>query len=723
MMGHIYVSEQAIDHVTTAELKALLVQRKDLWENGSFMPDSGYAAGDAYGEMAHWSQFVEGYISWIRANYDAPYTSGPAADHVAVLMGAASHGMVDQTFDILFWDKVDKVDGDAEELDTGIDAWLVADKNRKADDAVYLDTKVLSQIFQDSFSHQVSAQTINDGMETAMQGQRAVELVLAPGDKFAELMPWGRDHYLDNEAAGSYPFSAPLIARYWENIYRRLHGDYSLDGLVLGVHPRPFERLSIDSSSLDSYVTLFVGHGIDPASITADNVRIEDADAKVIATQIRVRGDKWAGTIQLKPEQDWAYKTRYTLILDELVTLNGKTLSTPYRYDFETQCEPGDSSCDPPQPGDPSLPMGCSSSARAPTSMWPLAGLLLVVAVVSLRRRPLAVASLLGVLLWSGSLDAAPKTASLSWSRLEGAQDCIGTHQLAAKVESMAGRAILVSAAQAELSVEGRVQPAGGWRALIVISDRQGKVLGERELKEPGASCRKLDDRVALAIVLMIDPDATLGPHKPKWDKPKSDKPKVIIKEKPVYVPVVVQPPPVEPEEPWRVAVEVGPVFGIGLLPNVGIGLQAGVSIEPPWFWAVEGSAAAYLPREESLGGASGDFQLAYVELGICPLSHRFSAFLSLSVCAGVQLGRLWADGTDQNGDWEQHQFVANLGSRVRLSMRIYGPATVGVGFSGVVALLRDSFEIVDQSGNPQELYRLSPVAALPEVSLGLRFP
>ncbi len=386
MMGHIYVSEQALEYVTTAELETLLRERKDLWENGSFFPDSGYAASDPYGEMAHWSQFVEGYISWIRANYDAPYTSGPAADHVAVLMGAASHGMVDQTFDILFWDKVDVVDGDAEELDTGIDAWLVADKNRHADDAVYVDTKVLSQIFQDSFSHQVSAQTINDGMETAMQGQRAVELVLAPGDKFAELMPWGRDHYLDGEAAGSYPFSAPLIARYWENIYRRLQGDYSLDGLVLGVHPRPFERLSVDSSSLDSYLTLFVGHGVDRDSITAESVRIEDADAKVIATQIRVRGDQWAGTIQLKPEQDWAYKTPYTLIVDKLVTLNGKTLSTPYRYDFETQCASGDSSCDPPIPGDPTLPMGCSLSDGAPTTMLPFAGLLLLIAVALLRR-------------------------------------------------------------------------------------------------------------------------------------------------------------------------------------------------------------------------------------------------------------------------------------------------------------------------------------------------
>ncbi len=334
----------------------------------------------------------------------------------------------------------------------------------------------------------------------------------------------------------------------------------------------------------------------------------------------------------------------------------------------------------------------------------------------------MAIAPLLGVLLWSGSLAAAPKTASLSWSRLEGAKDCIGTHQLAAKVESMAGRAILVSAAQAELSVEGRVQPqaAGGWRALIVISDRQGKILGERELNEAGASCRKLDDPVALAIVLMIDPDATLEP--PDKGKPKSDKPKVIIKEKPIYVPVVVQPPPVTPEEPWRVALQAGPVFGVGLLPNVGLGMQVGVSIEPPWFWAVEGSAAAYLPREESLGGANGDFQLAYVELGICPLSHRFSGFV-LSVCAGVQLGRLWADGSDNNGDWEQHQFVANLGSRVRLSYQLYGPATVGVGFSGVVALVRDSFEIVDQSGKPRELFMLSPVAALPEVSVGLRFP
>jgi len=319
------------------------------------------------------------------------------------------------------------------------------------------------------------------------------------------------------------------------------------------------------------------------------------------------------------------------------------------------------------------------------------------------------------------------QTSSLSWSRLEGADGCIGTSELARSVETLLGRSVFVSAAKADVSVEGRVAPlpSGGWRALIAMSDSDGKSLGEREIASEEPSCRSLDDAVALAIALMIDPDAALGgpPDRPPPAEPPKD-PEVIVKDRPVYVPVPVDRPKQEPTgEPWRVAVRGGPLLGVGFLPTVGLGAHGAVIIEPPWLLAVEGSAAIYLPSEAELDGAVGDFQLAYVGVAVCPLTRRYDWF-SLSLCVEVQLGRLWADGKSGDGaQWDDHQFIANLATRARAGARLFGPVVASLGFAGAIPLIRDSFEALDATGKTVELFRLSPVVALPDLALGLHFP
>ncbi|MBW2458550.1 MAG: hypothetical protein JRI68_28890 [Deltaproteobacteria bacterium] len=375
MIGHIYVSELALERLPAGELRSVLEERQSLWENGSFFPDSGYAAGDPYGELAHWAEFVEAYLQWIRSNHTPPYTTGGAADHVAVLMGAASHGMVDQTFDILFWDRVAAVDGDASELDTGMDAWLVADRDRHAAEGVHIDAVALAELFGTHLDHVVTPTTIAEGMDTAIMGQKVVELMLAPGDKFRDDMPWGAGSYLDPEVPGSYPWSAEVVWRYWQNLWRRLHGDLDLAESVIGTHPSSAgPRLAVNHESLDSYVTVFVGHGIDRDSIDAQTVRVEEADGQVVPTQIRLRGDRWAGTIQLQPMGDWAYETTYSLIVEQVVTLNGEPLTSPFRLDFRTECAPGnEAACSPPDPAPPTAvgegSEGCQMATSAPPGL------------------------------------------------------------------------------------------------------------------------------------------------------------------------------------------------------------------------------------------------------------------------------------------------------------------------------------------------------------------
>ncbi|MEZ4231531.1 MAG: Ig-like domain-containing protein [Polyangiaceae bacterium] len=350
MLGHMYTSELAISHVQTPELKQLLLDHPDEYLNGSFLPDSGYAAGDGYGEIAHWSGFVQGYLTWIQQSYSPPYDQGPAAAHVAVLLGAASHGMADESFDILLYDKSVLVDGDPKELDTGTDVWLVNDRTIDYDPPVVLDAEALSEVFANFTNHQVAPQVILDGMSKAKSAHSLVKNVLAPGhQRFREQYPWASKAYLDPSVPGSYPYNARVIANYWEQIWRRLDSNVSVDSsLVAGIDPAPSgaasERyLALDHTSIDGWITLFTGHGLEGSSLDSDSVQLLDPDGNSIPYTLRLRGDAWAHTIQLEPDADLQPKVVYRVkVTPAATTLNGEHLAEDYVAEVKTACAPGD---------------------------------------------------------------------------------------------------------------------------------------------------------------------------------------------------------------------------------------------------------------------------------------------------------------------------------------------------------------------------------------------
>src|SRR6478609_146058 len=102
---HPWMAAQAIDKVTSPQLKALLKANKDYVRAGAHFPDSGYALSNTYGEEAHWQRFHDAYAAQILkhtecTNLAAP--NGPCAKMVAFLMGMIGHGMGDEVWDWLF---------------------------------------------------------------------------------------------------------------------------------------------------------------------------------------------------------------------------------------------------------------------------------------------------------------------------------------------------------------------------------------------------------------------------------------------------------------------------------------------------------------------------------------------------------------------------------------------------------------------------------------------
>lgn len=350
MLGHMYVSEQAVGELPEGELKTLLLENRDAYLNGSFLPDSGYAANDGYGEIAHWAEFVEAYIQWIRTRYSAPFDQGEAGRHVAVLLGAASHGMCDQAFDILLYDRSSQVDGDTNELDTGTDTWLVRERNLDGyfELPLVVDTAALVEVFG-AVGHDVSPDTISGGLELAQSAHRLVRDILSTNcEGFSDQYPWASRGYLHPQVPGSYPWNATAIANHWIQIWRRINGDVSVDSsLVIGVDPVATQRkLALDRSSTDSWITLFTGHGMNRDTLSDSSVYVVDAQDNIVPTSIRLRGDRWAGTIQLKPMADWQPETTYRVILStEAETLNGSQLPQDFVQEFTTDCDPSVTGC------------------------------------------------------------------------------------------------------------------------------------------------------------------------------------------------------------------------------------------------------------------------------------------------------------------------------------------------------------------------------------------
>ncbi|XXX80254.1 hypothetical protein WMF30_15920 [Sorangium sp. So ce134] len=321
------------------------------------------------------------------------------------------------------------------------------------------------------------------------------------------------------------------------------------------------------------------------------------------------------------------------------------------------------------------------------------------------------------------------QTASLSWVRLAGAEACVGARALAQAVEARLGRAALVSAARADLTIEGRIAPgdAGGWRAVLAVADAGGAVLGTREIAAPSPRCDAIDDDLALAIALMIDPDAQLSPGAPPPSPPSPapapppqppPQPQVIVQR--ILVPAS-PPAAAPPPAPWRLEVGVGPLFGLGLLPAPGVAATVRARVTPPRFWSFEAGAAIWAPNEAEAGALAARFSWGEGFVSVCPVSIGHET--RVSACAGVRLGAMSTAGFGFDLELAHERFTAGGALDVRLARRLFGPLTAGVGLGLIVPLVRDTFYYTDAQTEDRQVFRMAPLAGTADVLLGVHFP
>lgn len=260
-------------------------------------------------------------------------------------------------------------------------------------------------------------------------------------------------------------------------------------------------------------------------------------------------------------------------------------------------------------------------------------------------------------------------TSSLSWTRLEGADECIAAPELATRVEERVGQKVLVPPSEAQLSIEGRVVRAGKtWRAVIALARATGEVLWERtlETREPG--CRALDDALVLVIALSLDPSGAPPPPPPPEQTPR-----VIIKE------VVRE---VHVAQPWHLGVRAGLDVEVGALPASMPGGAAAVMIDPPGLPPLELGAFVYPSSraDAELEGRGVDVQMIGGTAAVCPRFRLYGAALAL--CGGVRVGWQTWDGSGFETDVSGGLLVpaGTFDARVEVPLFSRVSAVIGAG-------------------------------------------
>jgi hypothetical protein len=324
------------------------------------------------------------------------------------------------------------------------------------------------------------------------------------------------------------------------------------------------------------------------------------------------------------------------------------------------------------------------------------------------------------------------RTSSLSWVRLPGAESCVPTQILARAVEQRLGRSVFVSAAAADVSVEGRIEPSKskkGFHAIITLRDAKGAVLGTRELARPDPSCDPMTEPLALVIAVMIDPDAALtrSPATPSPTAVPEPQPSPVLV--PVPVPAAPSPdlPPPQPArapDPWLFEASAAFVTALGLQPKASLGVGVNAILEPPRFVPLEGFSAILFDSTAATDATTYvTLNVAYVGSGLCPLRWRGRS-LHLFACIESHLGLTRArTGGFASSPTEDFRPLVDSALSGRATVRLGGPFALRAGVSAVLPLLRYRYTLQRDDGSRATAFAASPVAAVLDIGLGLALP
>ena len=391
-VSHQWVSHAAAEQTPPDGSLAELVTDpalRDALDTGTMFPDWGYTPGataderDA-GEASHWEPVQEGYRRWIAQQFAPPW-SDEARRHLAFYMGMTSHGIADQSYDAMFYERSEfhqggdhgMFDQDSDVLwsaHTGPgqapEAWIPAEPLLDLFDA-----EVGTRLAEDDVSSQLGFVGIAISAVSAL-GQDPDQVMAS-----AERYPWAAAHHDDPATPGNPPHEAEIVRRYWRSNWALLHDD-SLPRPVLWTHPADGgANHEGDASSIESWVSIVFARALSAPHVDPARVHLTDTDGTAVPLELDLFYGDGSHVLHLQPQATLAPDTVYVVTIDPgFVTIHDETLEG-WSFTFSTGPEGpeplhDDGFWDQPDPyGEPPSgtstgepPQGTSTGAPASTS-------------------------------------------------------------------------------------------------------------------------------------------------------------------------------------------------------------------------------------------------------------------------------------------------------------------------------------------------------------------
>ena len=232
---HVWITRHGLEHLPDGELKQLLIDNERQLLNGTMFPDGGYAFSPQhpYAETAHWEPFQELYRDWITLEHGPPFDA-EGEQHVAFLMGMASHGMADQIFDSLYMERSKVYDAGlgwtkGVSMDEATDVWWAHLTQPQEPPERWIPSEVFTELYE-QVGIEATAEDMDDGQLLLGAALELVGVFSTSEEMLAGYQadyPWATQHLHDPvDMAGAPRCEGYLIALYWQDLWSRSHGQW-----------------------------------------------------------------------------------------------------------------------------------------------------------------------------------------------------------------------------------------------------------------------------------------------------------------------------------------------------------------------------------------------------------------------------------------------------------------------------------------------------------------
>jgi len=230
-----------------------------------------------------------------------------------------------------------------EATDPGTDGFLALDDYLRFTPQQDIPMETLLQLYE-VLDEEVTEEVIQRAVDlvTGVYINDTVGHVVAEdlGNRYAEQIPWTREHYLDAELPGSLQAEIYPTLHYQQALWARLHDGLSADEVTVYAYPEsPRRLLGALATTPDSWLSVVFGVGV---RYEEDLLELRDAEGSLVPTTMG--NSRWGPTfpriVRLMPAQDLQPGGWYTLRLRAGVeTIDGQQSDQPWELEFQVECD------------------------------------------------------------------------------------------------------------------------------------------------------------------------------------------------------------------------------------------------------------------------------------------------------------------------------------------------------------------------------------------------